>query len=133
MNVKDLYLYEGIRNSGTFPLDDETSEKIKGDVGQIRRKVVCMTDNGVVGYGKGGEDPWGFVIQVEPESANNPQIIVSVEWHTTHDNVPCSGAEKFNGYAACDGNGGLRPSNTPTSCRVQSVDTENKTLIARML
>ncbi len=128
MAALDVYSYEQIRNGATFLLDTTTAEAIKAKPQEIQGKVVTFVDNYTVGYGSAGDEPAGFVEQVEIEANYNPtQYVVSVVFNQSREDVSCAGSETAGSYAACDGKGGLQAATTATSAKIWGVDTEAKT------
>ncbi len=120
-------MYEGIVNGATYLLDDATIEAIKGDEKKIERKVVTVTENFKVGFGSAGDNPRGFVLQIEPRKSGSDEICVSVIWNKELEDIPCTGSENVKQWVACDGNGGLQPSTTPTNARIDGIDTTTNT------
>lgn len=124
--MAEFYCYEGLRNGGTFLVDDTTKAAISGNPAVIVGKVVTVTGNHMAGYGASGAAPLGFVEQVEKESANSNKLVVSVVWNQSRENITCAGTETFGNFAACDGNGGLVKSTTATGSKIWGVDATNK-------
>lgn len=124
--MPEFYSYQGLRNGGTFLLDNTTAQKIKDNPNQICGKVVTLVDNYTAGYGSAGDVPLGFVEMVEHEVNFSEQLVVSVVWNRSLEMVPCAGSEKAGNYAQCDGNGGISASTAATPARVWGVDAEGK-------
>lgn len=126
-----FYSYEGLRNGATFKLDSSTRDTIKNNPQDIVGKVVTIVENYEVGYGSAGDEPAGFVEQVEAESnSNNEQFVVSVVFNQSREDISCAGSESAGSYAACDGKGGLQASTTATSSKIWGVDSTAKTCTA---
>lgn len=125
--MAEFYSYEGIRNGGTFLLDDTTKTEIAADPMQIVGKVVTLTSNYTVGYGSSGDAPLGFVEMVEKETGNNNALVVSVVFNQSREGVTCAGSEAAGNYAACDGTGGIVKSTTATNTRIWGVNATSKT------
>lgn len=125
--MAEFYSYEGIRNGGTFLLDDTTKTTIAADPMQIVGKVVTLTSNYTVGYGSSGDAPLGFVEMVEKETGNNNALVVSVVFNQSREGITCAGSEVAGNYAACDGTGGIVKSTTATNTRIWGVNATSKT------
>ncbi len=125
--MAEFYSYEGIRNGATFKLSEDTKNVIKDKPSDIVGKVVTMTGNKEVGYGSAGDQPLGFVEQVEKENTTSEAFVVSVVWNQSREDIPCAGSESVPTFVACDGNGGLQASTSPTSAKLYDVDTEART------
>lgn len=124
--MSEFYSYEGLRNGGTFLLDDTTKNAIKSDPKQIIGKVVALTANYTAGYGTSGATPLGFVEMVEKESTGSDKFVVSVVWNQSREFVECAGSETAGSFASCDGNGGIVKSTNPTNSRIWGVDAEGQ-------
>lgn len=128
-----FYSYEGLRNGATFKLDTTTATAIKDDPKAIVGKVVALVDNYTVGYGTSGDNPLGFVEQVEVESnSNNQQYVVSVVFNQSREDISCAGTESAGDFLAVDGSGGVVTSGTssaakPSNAIAWGVDTTAKT------
>lgn len=129
--MSEFYSYEGLRDSGTFVVDNTTKETIKDDPKQIIGKVVTVTGNGEAGYGSSGDTPLGFVEMVEKEVSSSENYVVSVQWHYVKEDIDCAGSETAGKFLSCDGNGGVQESSDMTSARAIAVDTENKKCIVK--
>lgn len=125
--MSEFYCYEGLRNGGTFLLDETTKTTIVTDPKQILGKVVALVDNYTVGYGSSADVPLGFVEQVELEKTGSEQFVVSVVWNQSREDVMCAGSETAGSFLACDGKGGVVSSTTATSARCWGVDSSAKT------
>ncbi len=124
--MNEFYCYEGLRNGGTFLLDETTHTAIKDKPNQIIGKVVTMTENYTAGYGSANSVPLGFVEMVEKESTNSDRFVVSVVWNQSREMIECAGSETAGSFAACDGKGGIVRSATPSNSRIWGVDAEGK-------
>ncbi len=124
--MNEFYCYKGLRNGGTFLLDETTTDLIKNDPYQIEGKVVTLVDNYTVGYGASNSVPLGFVEKAEPESSNSKRWVASVVWNQSREMIECAGSETAGSFAACDGKGGIVRSATPSNSRIWGVDTEGK-------
>lgn len=127
--MSEFYSYEGLRNGGTFYVDETTKTAIKDDPSAIVGKVVTLTGNYTVGYGSAKDNPLGFVEQVEKENNNSGKLVVSVVWNQSREGVTCAGSETAGVSAACDGTGGLQAVATTdhaTSAKIWGVDATNK-------
>lgn len=118
----EFFWYEGQEDSSTFFLDEATTEKVKDDPNKLKDKVVAFTGNYIVGYGSSGATPAGFIRCVESISSNKKEICVSVYWNKSHMGVSCTGSEAAGNFAACDGNGGVIRSTTPTNAKIWAVE-----------
>lgn len=123
--MAEFYCYEGIRNGATYKVDATTKGKIQDNPGDIIGKVVTLTGNKEVGYGSAGNEPLGFVEQVEKENTTSETLVVSVVWNQAREEIPCAGSESVPSFMACDGNGGLQAASSATSAKVYDVDAEN--------
>ena len=101
----EFYSYEGLRNGATFVVDSDTKGKLTKNK-DIVGKVVTITGNGEVGYGKDGDTPLGFVEQVEKEYTNSDRLAVSVGWYQSRE-IEVSDVAAGD-VLVCDGNGGLK-------------------------
>lgn len=128
--MAEFYCYEGIRNGATFKVDSTTKTAIKDKPTDIVGKVVAMTGNYEVGYGSAGDNPIGFVEQVEYEASNKDVLVVSVVFNQSREDVPCVGSETAGVFLACDGNGGVKVSTDPTHATAWGVDATAKTCTA---
>lgn len=124
--MNEFYCYKGLRNGGTFLLDETTQDKIKSSPNQLIGKVVTLTDNYTVGYGSANAVPLGFVEMVEKEATNSDRLVVSVVWNQSEELIDCAGSETAGNFAACDGKGGIVRSTTPSNARIWGVDTAGK-------
>lgn len=123
-----FYSYEGLRNGATFKLDSTTKEAIKNKPQDIIGKVVTLTGDYEVGYGSAGDDPIGFVEQVEVESnSNNEQYVVSVVFNQSREDIVGAGSEEAGSYAACNGTGGIQSATAANSTKIWGVDKQAKT------
>ena len=125
--MAEFYCYEGIRNGATYKVADATKTALGANVKDIVNKVVTVTGNKEVGYGSAGDEPLGFVEQVEKENVNSEELVVSVVWNQAREDIPCAGSETVPTFVACDGKGGLQASNSATSAKLYDVDSDNKT------
>lgn len=130
--MSEFYSYEGLRNGGTFLLDDTTKTTIKSNPNQLVGKVVSLVGNYKVGYGTSGDNPLGFVESVELEKSGSDQFVVAVVWNQSREDIKCVGSETANSYVACDGSGGIVLSGTtsapkPSRATVWGVDATAKT------
>ncbi len=125
--MAEFYCYEGIRNGATFKVAEATKTALADKYSDIVGKVVTLTGNQEVGYGSAGDEPLGFVEQVEKESTNRDILVVSVVWNQAREDIPCAGSETVPTFVACDGNGGLKAATNPTSAKLYAVDSENST------
>lgn len=130
--MAEFYCYEGIRNGGTFKVDSATKTALAGKPTDIVGKVVTLTDNYTVGYGSAGDNPLGFVEQVEYEVSNKDVLVVSVVWNQSREGIACAGSENAGDYLACNGTGGLALSGTSSapkasSCKAWGVEGTAKT------
>lgn len=123
--MSEFYCYEGLRNGGTFLLDDTTKTAIASDPKQILGKVVALTDNFTAGYGSAGDIPLGFVEMVEPEKSGSEQWVVSVVWNQSREGVTGSGTA--GSFLTCDGTGGVSTSTTATNARLWGIDSTDNT------
>lgn len=124
--MNEFYCYEGLRNGGTFLVDEATHEKIKNSPNDLVNKVVTLTGNYTVGYGSANAVPLGFVEVVEKEATNSDRFVVSVQWNQSREMIDCTGSETAGSFAACDGKGGIIRSSTPSNSRVWGVDADGK-------
>lgn len=115
LNMAEFYSYEGIRNGGTFKLDATTTTTLGKNTSDIVGKVVTITGNYTVGYGTSGDRPLGFVEQIEKEDSRSNQLIVSVVWNQSRENITCAGTETAGKYLACNGTGGFALSGTSSA------------------
>lgn len=120
-------IFEGLRNGGTFLLDETTKTAIAQDPKQIEGKVVTLTDSYTVGYGAAKDVPLGFVEKVEPDKSGSSEWVVSVVWNQSREDIACAGSETAGTYLACNGSGGVSASTTATSARCWGVDATAKT------
>lgn len=125
--MSEFYCYEGLRNGGTFLLDTTTKTTIADNPKQIEGKVVAITENYTVGYGSSGDIPLGFVEKVELEKSGSGQLVVSVVWNQSREDISCSGSETAGSYLSCNGAGGVVASTATTSSRCWGVDTTANT------
>lgn len=125
--MAEFFCYEGIRNGGTYILDDTTKNAIVSDPRQIEGKVVAMTGNYTVGYGSSGDTPLGFVEKAEPERTNSNTWVVSVVFNQSREGIECAGSETAGDFASVDGKGGIVKSTTATNARIWGVHADNKT------
>ncbi len=100
--------YDDLRSSGTFKVASATKTAIKSDPRQIVGKVVTITGNYEVGYGSDGKTPLGVVTQFEPEVSGSEDLVVTVTWGQTFENIPCTSGDAAGDYLLCDGKGGLK-------------------------
>lgn len=133
--MAEFYCYEGLRNGGTFKVDSATKTTLGTNPGAIVGKVVTLTGNYEVGYGTSGDNPLGFVEQVEYESTNKSNLVVSVVWNQSREGIACAGSETAGDFLACNGTGGLALSGTASapkssSCKAWGVDATGKTCTA---
>lgn len=129
--MAEFYSYEGLRNGGTFKIDTTTTTAIKDSPKDILGKVVALTDNYTVGYGTSGDNPLGFVEQVEKENGNSSNLVCSVVWNQSRMGIDCAGSETAGSYLACNGSGGLALSGTSSApkasrCIAFGVDATGK-------
>lgn len=122
--MAEFYCYEGCRDGATFKLNSDTASSIKADPKQLVGKVVTITGNGEVGYGTGNKPPLGFVEQVEKESTDSENFVVSVVWGQIHEDVPCDVGDTAGDYLACDDKGGVKKSEEPTNAVAIHVDSQ---------
>lgn len=123
--MAEFYSYEELKNGGTFKVDSSTMSTIGKNYTALCGKVVTLTGNYEVGYGSDGNNPLGFVEQVEFE-ANDPSVLVcSVVWNTSREDITCDSGDAAGDWLACDGSGGLKKSETATSAKAWGVDTSN--------
>lgn len=118
--MAETYSFEELKNGGTFKLDTTTATAIKDNPASFVGKVVTITGNYTVGYGSSGDNPLGFVGQVEKESTNSTTYVVSVLWNVSHEDIDCAGTETAGAYLACNGTGGLALSGTASAPVVSS-------------
>lgn len=121
--MSEFYSFEGLRDGGTFVVDDTTKSTIQDDPKQIIGKVVTVTGNGEAGYGSSGDAPLGFVEMVEKENVNSENLVVSVVWHQVREDIPASGVTAGD-WVQCDGSGGVAKSSEPTGARALAFDTD---------
>lgn len=120
--MSEFYCYDGLRDGGTFKLATATKTTIQANPGQLVGQVVALTGNGEVGY-KADAAPLGFVEQVEKESTNSEDYVVSVVWHVIHEDVPASGVTAGD-WLQCDGSGGVTKSETATNAKAIAFDSD---------
>lgn len=125
--MAEFYCYEGIRNGATFKVAEATKTVIEKNPADIVGKVVTLTGNKEVGYGSAGDVPLGFVEQVEKENTTAENLVVSVVWNQSREEIPCAGSETVPSFVACDGKGGLQSVTSYTSAKIYDVDKDNKT------
>lgn len=126
--MSEFYSYEGLRDGGTFVVDATTKAAIENDPTEIIGKVVTITGNNQVGYGTSGDPPRGVVEMVEKEVSNSDNLVVSVVWHQMKEDIPASGVTA-NDWVACDGNGGVTKSSTPTMAWASAFDDDHATVM----
>lgn len=115
----ELFWYDGLKDGGTFPVDETTAEAIKDNPDQLKGKVVTLTiGNYMVGYGSAGDDPLGYVRSVEPISGNKHNLCAAVVFNSSFMFVPADASAAPKSYGACDGKGGIQKAATPTSTRI---------------
>lgn len=132
--MAEFYCYKGIKNGATFLLDSTTTTTIKDDLSVIVGKVVAITGNYTVGYGSAGDTPLGFVEQIEKESSNSDNYVVSVTFNHSEEDIACVGSETAGSTVFCDGSGGVKAATVasggtaPTGGKatVWGVDATNK-------
>lgn len=127
------YIYEGLRDSGTFVLSSATKGVIESDPKQVIGKVVTITGNGEVGYGADTDEPFGVVTQVEKDASYGENFVVCVTWGQTFEGIPCAGSENAGEFLACDGSGGLKTSVDHTCCKALAVDASNSTCTIKIV
>lgn len=127
------YGYNGLRNGGTFKLNATTKSTIQADPKQIVGKVVAITGDYEVGYGSDADEPFGVVEQIEKESTNSADYVVSVLWGQTFEDVKCAGTENAGEFLACDGAGGVKTSVEHTNCIALGVDKSATTCTIKIL
>lgn len=125
-------IFEGIRDGSTYTVSAATKTALAGKPSDIVGKVVTLTGNFEVGYGSSGDNPIGFVEQVEKYSTNDDTLTVSVVWNQGREGIPCAGSETAGSYLACDGTGGLTLSGTSAAPKASNaiahaVDATGKT------
>lgn len=125
--MAEFYCYEGIRNGATYKVADATKTALAGKFSDIVGKVVTLTGNKEVGYGSAGDEPLGFVEQVEKENTTSEDLVVSVVWNQAREDISCAGSETVPTFVACDGKGGLQAASSSTSAKLYDVDTDAKT------
>lgn len=125
--MAEVYCYEGIRNGATYKVAEATKTTIEAKPSEIIGKVVTLTGNKEVGYGSAGDEPLGFVEQVEKEHSGSDVFVVSVVWNQAREDIPCAGSESVPSFVACDGKGGLQAASSTTSAKLYDVDTDAKT------
>lgn len=126
--MPEFYSYEGLRNGGTFLLDETTAEAVVGKpINEVLGKVVALVDNYTVGYGKAGDKPLGFIEMLEHERNFSKQMTVSVVWNQSQEGVACAGSELVTDDIACDGKGGIMKSTKATKASLYGVDKDAKT------
>lgn len=125
--------FEGLRNSGTFYLNETTATSIKSDLNQIRGKVVAITGNGEVGYGSADDEPLGVVMAVEPVVGGADDFVVTVQWGQTFEGITCAGTENAGEFLACDGTGGVKTSVEHTNCIALDVDQSGKVCAIKII
>lgn len=133
--MAEFICYEGIRNNATFYVATATVTALAGKPSDLVGKVVTLTGDKEVGYGSSGDNPLGFVVQIEKENNGSDKFVVSVEWNVAREGITCTGAETVGAYLACDGTGGLALSGTSSapktsSAKAYSVDATAKTCAA---
>lgn len=127
--MSEFYSYEGLRNGGTFLVDATTKTAIANSPTDIVGKVVTLTGNHTVGYGSAKDNPLGFVEQVEKENNNSGNLVVSVVWNQSREDIACAGTETAGAFAACNGSGGLQAAaaaDGATSAKIWGADATNK-------
>lgn len=132
--MAELLLYGDIKNGATFKVASATVTALAGKPSDLVGKVVTLTGNKEVGYGSSGDNPLGFVVQVEKETGNSDALVASVVWNEAREDIVCAGTETVGAYLACDGTGGLALSGTSSapkasSAKAYSVDATAKTCI----
>lgn len=120
-------IFEGVRDGSTYTVAEATKTALAGKYSDLVGKVVTLTGNFEAGYGSAGDEPLGFVEQVEKYSTNDDTLTVSVVWGQGRDDIPCAGSESVPTFLACDGKGGLQAASSPTSAKAHSVNTDKKT------
>lgn len=121
--MSEFYSFEGLRDGGTFVVDETTKSAIEKNPADIIGKVVAVTGNGEAGYGSAGDAPLGFVEMVEKEVTNSDNLVISVVWHQVREEIPASGVAAGD-WAACDGNGGVQKSTDATGVRVLAFEDD---------
>lgn len=106
-----FFSYEGLVESGTFIVDSDTTLSLGKNYSNLIGKVVSITNNAVVGYGSYGDVPFGVVTQVEKDYSSANNLVATVVWGNTFENIPYTGAKNFKTHLACDGEGGLVEAN----------------------
>lgn len=124
----DFFWYDGLRDGGTFLVDDSTSEAIKDNINELKGKIVTLTGgNYMVGYGSAGDDPLGYVRSVEPIKGMTGKLCAAIVFNSSFMFVPAATSSEPKSYGACDGKGGIQKSTTPTSTKIWATgkDTED--------
>ena len=85
--------YDGLKDSGTFKLDNTTKNSIASNPKNILGKVVAFVagttndGNPLVGYGTANDAIAGVVTAWDYEETGSQDIIVTVSWNSTFDNI----------------------------------------------
>lgn len=108
--------FAGVRNSGTFYLNETTKGTVAADPKQIIGKVVTITGDSEAGYGSADDEPLGVVEQIEYVSTSDHDFVITVSWGQCFEDVPCAGTENAGEFLACDGTGGVKTSVEHTNC-----------------
>lgn len=123
--MAEFYSYEELKNGGTFKVNSTTVSALQGEPTALCGKVVTLTGDYEVGYGNDGDNPLGFVEQVEYEANDHTKLVCSVVWNTSREGITCDTGDTAGDWLACKGDGTLKKSTTATSAKAWSVDSSN--------
>ncbi len=134
--------YEGLKDGGTFRLDNTTATAIKADPKKILGKVVTFVANSandgnpMVGYGAAEAMIAGVVTAIEQEETASDKFVCTVEWNNTFDNISTASTTttaKEGVGIACDGKGGVQTSATAYNAVCLALNTGKTSCLIRVL
>lgn len=99
--------FNRLMDSGTFMLDSSTKSTIAGDLTKLLGAAVTITGNKEVGFGTADKPLEGIVTTASFAEQGSEEIVVTVEWTGTFENVKASGVVAGDGVTV-DGTGGLQ-------------------------
>lgn len=103
-------MLNGLKDGGTFYVDSTTKAAIGTDFDSAVNKVVTVVNsaNGTVGYGKSGDFIQGVIQKVEKLDNSSDELVATVLWARTFEDIACATSDKPGAVLVCDGSGGVK-------------------------
>lgn len=123
--------FNRLMDGGTFKLDDTTKSTIAGDLSKLIGAAVTIVGNKEAGYGTADKPLLGIVQTAQYTDQGSDEIVITVLWNGTFENVKASGVTAGDGVTV-DGAGGLQKATSgAVKATVLSFETDKAIILMK--